>query len=150
MLLRRPHHEANHGAINVTPLIDVVMCLIIFYLLVGQLATARHAPMRLPTASSGLSQIEPSVLTIELEPGADRIRVAGEPMAMADLQGALAAQVKQTPGLAVQLRADRDAPYERLRPVLEACRNAGLSTLRLAATRPSAGAGTSSDGATPR
>lgn len=150
MLLRRPHHEANHGAINVTPLIDVVMCLIIFYLLVGQLATARNMPMRLPTANAGLSQIEPSVLTIELEPDVDRVRVAGVPMAVADLQAALSAQVSQTPGLAVQLRADRDAPYERLRPVLDACRNAGLSTLRLAATRPSTAAPATPAGSAPR
>jgi biopolymer transport protein TolR len=135
MLLRRAHHESGHAGINVTPLIDVVMCLIIFYLLVGQLATQRYAPMKLPTAGAGLSQIEPEVVTIELEASGGKVRLNGELMSADGLVGELRARREKTPGLAVQLRADRGATYEVLRPVLEACREAGLSTLRLAASK---------------
>ena len=135
MRMRRPASRSGVEEINVTPLIDVVMCLIIFYLLVGQLATQRYAPMKLPTAGAGLSQIEPEVVTIELEASGGKVRLNGELMSADGLVGELRARREKAPGLAVQLRADRGATYEVLRPVLEACREAGLSTLRLAASK---------------
>ena len=36
--------------INLTPMIDVVMCLIIFYLMVGHLASGRSGHVNLPSA----------------------------------------------------------------------------------------------------
>ena len=47
----RPDGSAGH--LNVTPLIDIVMVLIIFFLLVGQLAMDRKGAVDLPEAASG-------------------------------------------------------------------------------------------------
>ena len=44
----RPDGSAGH--LNVTPLIDIVMVLIIFFLLVGQLAMDRKGAVDLPEA----------------------------------------------------------------------------------------------------
>src|SRR5262245_29295771 len=60
---RRIHHP--FGEINVTPLIDVVMCLIIFYLLVGKLATDRKVQIKLPESTVG-AEAEPEVLIVNI------------------------------------------------------------------------------------
>ena len=60
-----PHR--SFGEVNVTPLIDVVMCLIIFYLMVGKLATDRKTPVTLPESAVG-TQAEPDVLVVNVAP----------------------------------------------------------------------------------
>jgi len=138
MRLRRAQVDDTHiAAVNVTPLIDVVMCLIIFYLLVGKLAMEQRAKMILPSTAEGISQIEPSVLTIEIptDPALGEARLDGQTLSIAELQAALTTKVSQNSSQAVQLRADRSLPYSRVAPVLEACRLSGLSTVRLATMR---------------
>ncbi len=144
MKFHRIHHEDDHHAvINVTPLIDVVMCLIIFYLLVGKLAMDQRTRMTLPSSGAGINQIEPSVLTIEVptDPELGDARLDGKTMSIAELKAALEKRVGLKKNLAVQLRADRTAPFSRVQPVLDACRDSGLSTVRLATMRVSEDAG---------
>ena len=53
-------------AINVTPLIDVVMCLIIFFLIVGKLSTDRGVPVRLPQSIRGSEETSASVMIVTI------------------------------------------------------------------------------------
>lgn len=142
MRLRRAHVDDGHSAVvNVTPLIDVVMCLIIFYLLVGKLAFDQRVKLALPESGAGITQIEATVAQVEL-PADERdgpVILNGERLTVASLTERLREKVARDPGVAVQLRADRDLPFARVAPVLEACREAGLTTVRLA-TRRAAGA----------
>lgn len=142
MKLRRAQTEDTHSAVvNVTPLIDVVMCLIIFYLLVGKLAMEQRTKMVLPSSGSGITQIEPSVLTIEIptDPALGEARLDGRTVSLAELKSSLSTKVAANATLAVQLRADRAMPFSRVQPVLDACREAGLSTVRLATMRAAGG-----------
>ena len=56
MKFRSLQHHAPTGKINVTPLIDVVMVLIVFYLIVGQLAADRRARVDLPASVIGVQE----------------------------------------------------------------------------------------------
>jgi len=136
-VLHPPHHV---GKINVTPLIDVVMCLIVFYLIVGKLAADRQARIDLPAAGLGQPETSERAIVINimpLDPGQSRPRIliGDVPVADADLERALAAQLAATPGLSVQLRADRSLDYGAIAPVIEACRRTGLASVRLATER---------------
>jgi len=72
------------GEINVTPLIDVVMCLIIFFLLVGTLST--DAPVRLPQTATGQADSARSITLTILAPTTSRTAAAilldGEPLTL--------------------------------------------------------------------
>lgn len=72
------------GEINVTPLIDVVMCLIIFFLLVGTLST--DAPVRLPQTATGQADSARSITLTILAPTTSRTAAAilldGEPVTL--------------------------------------------------------------------
>lgn len=127
---------------NVTPLIDVVMCLIIFYLMVGHLASGRAGDVRLPTAATGATPERATTLVINVVPrepagaeGGATILLGDEEVAGPELVARLREREALSPGLEVQIRADRTLTYGAVAPILAACREAGLLSVRLVAQR---------------
>ncbi len=140
--------EGGDGTkINVTPLIDVVMCLIVFYLIVAKLASDRQLPVDLPGARSGANQEAAAPIIISIGPaagGALNVEVGGEAVKLTDknqaeqdsvLREAIRVAMRIRPDAAVHLRADRSLAYGRVKPIVEACRAEGVSTLLLVASR---------------
>lgn len=144
-------HAGAFEAINVTPLIDVVMCLIVFFLIVGKLASERGMAVRLPQAVSGREENSARVLVVTIgRISADAERSAGFAAAgvivqldgkfMVDakaLEGQVFSRINEQPETSVQLRADRDLSFGLVEPVLRACRDAGAKNVRLATEKPS-------------
>ncbi len=124
-----PQHST--ARVNVTPMIDVVMVLIVFYLLVGQLALERRASIVLPRTATGVvesARTDPIVIGIDRE-GACTLN--GEPVGIERVENRVAGMIARDAGTPVRLRADRDAPYGVVRPVLERLRGLGLGKVEL-------------------
>ncbi len=72
MLFRPPKPVAM--TLNLAPMVDVMMCLIIFFLLASKLVDAQHRPLNLPYAQAALevkrSELGPRVV-INVRPRAD-------------------------------------------------------------------------------
>ena len=162
MRIRRLQHEQGGASeINVTPLIDVVMCLIIFFLLVGKLSL--DATIKLPGTEVGEADAARSITISVLapdKPGQEpKVLVEGRPTTggQAGLAEAIAAAIKGkntiapviagapvvpesaamgSSGIVVKLRADKALPYSAIDPVLQACAKAGLASVRLVTERP--------------
>ncbi|CAN5730390.1 hypothetical protein BH11PLA1_BH11PLA1_05960 [soil metagenome] len=64
-LTTRGHSE---GGINVTPLIDVVMCLIIFFLIVAKLAATQGPNVALPTTARGTPDQQRRAIIVSITP----------------------------------------------------------------------------------
>jgi len=130
----RVHQHPPTAKINVTPLIDVVMVLIIFYLIVGKLAAERQGHVQLPSSAVGVQAEthDPVIVTIEAPaPGAatPQVLVNGHTVPEGSLESVLRTRVAADPGSTiVQIRADRHLPYSDVAPVIKACRDAGLVT----------------------
>lgn len=159
MKRRRTHPDHAFEAINVTPMIDVVMCLIIFFLLVGKLATDRSAALRLPESRQGETEKAADVLVVSVTrnpsgvggavpdsprtsgPGAWPALVPAvliEDRAMPDpgaLERLVRTRLAERPAAVVQVRAERDLQYGAVQPVLSALARAGAGTVRLALER---------------
>jgi len=122
-------------------MIDVFMCLIVFFLLVGRLAASeRSAWVRLPESATGES--EPTahrlVVNIELGPSSGSpptIVVEKEAVRLESLAALVRARLAEHSDTTVLLRADRDLPYAEVWPVIEACALGGAMEVRLAAER---------------
>lgn len=143
MRYRSHHHPPALGKVNVTPLIDVVMVLIVFYLIVGRLAMQRQAPVDLPESRAGVpeSQAPAVVITVAAaEEGRPRYLVEGEPVP-AERLGSVLRTLIPDPARAgpVHVRADRRLPYAGIEPVVRACREAGLPAVKLVAERGGGG-----------
>ncbi len=161
----RSRPQPAFEAINVTPLIDVVMVLIIFFLLVGQLANTEAAGVRLPVSVTGEGDenLRAVVVNIALPgeapaagrpapvrylvAGTDVFTPTGAPAPGLDdrLQEAILRRARElaptlgpatTPeSVPIVVRADRRLSYGQVEPVLRAARRAGFSGVRLGTER---------------
>jgi biopolymer transport protein ExbD len=155
MRRRRTHREHHSSEINVTPLIDVVMCLIIFYLMVGKLATDRKTPVTLPESAVG-AEAEHGMLIVNVArpvPGVEtatpaaggwpsetaaaaRVVVDGTPLESEEaLQRLVRARLDADGSLVVQIRAEQEFAFGVVAPVMRACTRGGAKSVRLAARR---------------
>jgi biopolymer transport protein ExbD len=115
--------------LNMTPMIDVVFLLIIFFLVSSHLARReQRLEMPLPEAATGqkLDEDGPAQLTVQVLADGT-LYLAGRKVPPAELADLLAER-RQVHGavLAVRVRADRQVPYRHLEPVLVACSRAGI------------------------
>lgn len=132
MKRRRPRtNGAAHP--NLTPMIDVVMCLIVFFLLVGQLASDQRSDLTLPRSATGdeTQEAQAAFVNVRLENDLLLIDVDGAPVPLMQL----GRSVRAAPS--VHLRADATIPYERLAPVLSELRRTGVRSVRVATEQTS-------------
>ena len=123
---------------NMTPMIDVVFLLIIFFLVSSHLAQQEvEMELDLPAAGSGQGPGEDEVRRVvvnvlpEEEPGG-RIMVGGRLMGNQELAGLIAYETQDPDDpakvrpLEVRIRSDRRVPYRVVEPIMVACARAGV------------------------
>jgi biopolymer transport protein ExbD len=134
--MRSVQHAPPLGKINVTPLIDVVMVLIVFYLIVGRLAESERARVELPGATAGAAESGAAVtITVSLAGGRPSYSLEGVSVPVGDLARAIRTAVPSPGDTAVHIRADRTLAYDAVEPAILACREAGLASVKLVAQR---------------
>ena len=110
--------------INVTPLVDVMLVLLVIFILTAPLL-ASSIQLELPrTDAAKATQAPQSVTLVVDKTGA--IFLNDQPIALAALQARLQQTATQNPDTEVQLRADAAVPYGRVVAVMGAAQNAGL------------------------
>jgi len=120
---------------NLTPLIDVVFLLIVFFVLVSRIVDEDRPRLDLPSPWPPASMVPaagPKVIVSVLpgESGGWRYHLADFDTAAGDagansLADVMAAQLRRHEGAAVVVRAGRDTPWQHVSPVLDAAREAG-------------------------
>ncbi|HVS69788.1 MAG TPA: biopolymer transporter ExbD [Phycisphaerae bacterium] len=136
--------------VNVTPLIDVVMCLIIFFMICGKLAKDEaNDTVKIPTASLGqelADQRDRLIINVVHAPGSEHegridasvepeIYVRGEQVSQAALADYLDREKRDAPDIKVILRADRGLAYDWIAPILISCAQANIKSVNFS-TKP--------------
>jgi biopolymer transport protein ExbD len=107
------HRRTTITGINMTPMIDIVFLLIIFFMTVSWIAQAQEMNMNLPVVDRGGKPFEPVRITINLD-AAGQLYVNGAQVSMDELVGGIRQeldQVGQDPTrLLLLLRCDRSCP----------------------------------------
>jgi biopolymer transport protein ExbD len=140
-VLQRLRHTSP--AINMTPMIDVVFLLIIFFLVSSQLAQREtRIQVDLPTAGGGQADVSAAVprLTLTLQEDG-RIWLGGRRLRVEQLSEHLRADLaRHGPELEVRVRCDRRVPYRQVEPLLASVVRAGVWNVSFAVLEPAGAA----------
>ncbi len=120
---------------NMTPMIDVVFLLIIFFLVSNHLAKQEvQLTLPLPTAQSGLQDKPSQKPRLTVNVLADgTLLFAGRPVTAEELRIQLAERQSELgKDLEVRIRGDQIAPYKHVEPVMLACARAGIWNVKFA------------------
>lgn len=138
MKVSRHAHGGDVG-FNMTPMIDVVFQLIIFFLLSGHLVKQEaQMSLPLPSAISGEKQRVDTAprLTINILANGDLV-MAGRPVAPNELTDRMRQRFAETgPDLEVVIRCHRESTYEHTETIMKSCYQAGLGNIAIAVYRP--------------
>ena len=129
---------------NITPMIDVVFLLIIFFLVASYFVRSEQSrEVTLPTAAQGNPDDQSSLnrLTITIEKDG-RHSIGGQLLSestvlerIAELQHSSNDAGGQSSAPEVRIRADRDAKYVTIRKLIEHCAAHNISSIRFAIAR---------------
>lgn len=129
---KRRYPSGPIADLNMLPMIDVMMVLLIMFMVAAPLLT--HAvKVNLPSASS--SPMPADALPINIVVQADSVILLNQKNhTLATLKTALVALASNSPPPAVQIYADKTVPYGSVAQVMAALSQAGFSQLRFAST----------------
>jgi biopolymer transport protein ExbD len=116
------------SGINVTPLVDVMLVLLVVMMVAGQYVASRAIPMDLPRASTGDTQSTPP-LAISID-AAGAIFLDGERVSQADLRQRVRTRGDGAQGSAL-IAADGGARHRTVVAVIDVLRQEGISKLAL-------------------
>ena len=112
---------------NVVPLVDVMLVLLVIFILTAPLFT-HTVKLDLPRASHQADPKPPPAVTLALD-AAGAMYWDNVPIDETQLSVRLAAAAAQTPPPELHLRADRETRYERIAQLMAAARNAGVKRI---------------------
>ena len=117
--------------INVTPLVDVCLVLLIIFMVVTPLLTG--VPVQLPQSATA-EELEKQPLQITIN--ADRTIYIGDVAIREEQLSSELVRHKGEPNRPVVVRGDNTLAYGDIVRVLDTCRAAGFQNVGLATTRP--------------
>ncbi len=131
------HRPSAAIAFNMTPMIDIVFLLIIFFMTVSQITRVADYPVPLPRVNQGDTESITATVTINLNQQGEII-VGGNPLTPAQLEAALQNQLKKSDGdpkaIKIQIRSDRNCECQHVSRLLEQLSKLGFLQVRAAVT----------------
>ena len=134
-----PQHKSNRKyGFNMTPMIDVVFLLIIFFLVSSHLAKQEsQLELELPVATSGQDDIDHSTPRLTINVRADgTMMLTGRPVTQPQLKTRfLEARAKDGDNIEVRIRGSRLTPFADVEPIMLACTAAKIFKVTFAVYR---------------
>jgi len=127
------HFEDEDPGLNLTPMIDVVFLLLIFFMLATTfMDPEKDINLDLPSTSEGgttSEEIEELIINVMID---GSFVVNGEAMDENGLLARMSQAAAQDPETQVTIRGDRQTPYENIVRVMDYSQRSGLSNLAVA------------------
>ncbi len=124
--------------INVTPLIDVMLVLLIIFMVVTPMLS-NNVNVTLPQAASptpGQDKGQHIVVSVDVE-GA--LYMDKTPIELDELVDEVNEEYQKNPSRSVLIRGDKDLRYGQVRQVMDTLGESGMTTVQLAVDKPSGG-----------
>lgn len=136
---RGSSHNATNAEINMVPLIDVMLVLLVIFLITAPLLT-HSISVQLPQASAQAVENEKRYLDLAITLEGE-LYLDNEKVELEDLTATLQPYSLETPQPEIRLRADQETRYELLAQVMSRAKASGLARLGFV-TRPDSTANT--------
>jgi biopolymer transport protein ExbD len=120
------------GDINVVPLVDIMLVLVIILMVTAEFTKYRTVPIQLPKVNAVAMKREPHKIAITIKPNGKVYIGDKEVKDLAELSPRLVAAKKAQPDVAVILRMEKDTKYSDMLKVLDDVKLAGISKVGLA------------------
>ncbi len=125
--LERTPDAQPMSEINVTPMVDVMLVLLVIFILTAPLL-ASAIRIDLPKTDAAKAADTPTFVTLVLD-WSGQVFLNDKPMVMDALRNRLTQVAAQNPETEVQLRADESVPYGKVVEVMGVAQKAGLSRI---------------------
>ncbi len=135
--LERPQGSMPMSDINMTPLIDVMLVLLVIFIISAPLL-ASSLKLELPKTDAAAPSKAVAFIAVSIDSDGE-LRLADEKIDAATLATRAQAAAKANPQTEVQLRADARVPYGRVAELIGLVQKAGLTRIGFV-TNPAAGA----------
>lgn len=122
--------------INVTPLVDVMLVLLVIFIITAPLL-AYALKLDLPDAKAPAVDAAAGAIRLSIDTDG-RVFWNDEALADGELETRLAAAARLSPQPELHLRADRSTRYERIAAVMSAAQEAGLARIGFVTEPPQA------------
>jgi biopolymer transport protein ExbD len=121
------NHQAPMAEINVTPMVDVMMVLLVIFIITAPLFT--HAvKLELPTASSAPAPEKPESITLSIN-AEGKLFWNNAAVSIDELGTRFATAAQKKPQPELQLRADKSTRYEVIAQVMSAAQTNGMTKI---------------------
>ena len=117
--------NAPMADINMVPLIDVMLVLLVIFIITAPLLT-NAVKLELPKASSQVNELKPDKIELAIDATGKRFW-NGEPVTREDAARRFVAESKKTPQPEIHLRADENVAYRNVAQTLADASKAGLT-----------------------
>ena len=134
MPVRRSRPE--EASINLTPMIDVVFLLVIFFMVGSKFSEAEsRIQVNVPSVAEmrAISRV-PDERIVEVT-AEGKIMLDGQPVSMDQLAASIRQQHDNYPGLKVAVRGDGESSFQRIAEVLQVVRSSGVEQMGISARR---------------
>ncbi len=122
--------------INVTPLVDVVLVLLIILMVTAQFTSNGELKINLPKTAAAEAPSQAAGLTVLLD-GQGQLFLMEEAVDLNGLKASLAREAELNSSVRVTLAADGRLPYQQVVGVLDAIKQSGVTRVALASEKGS-------------
>jgi biopolymer transport protein TolR len=122
------------GEINMTPLIDVMLVLLVIFMIAAPLMSS-SLRLELPTTAAATPSDAPSFIAVAIAPDG-ALYIGDEKLDPSAFQQRVGELGRGNPALEVQLRADKTVPYGQVAELIGWVQAAGLSRIAFVAEVP--------------
>ena len=119
--------------INVTPLVDVVLVVLIIFMATAPMIARRAIRVEVPKVAKS-EKSATDALAVALNDKRE-LTLSGKPTTLAELKRVLSAAIAAKPEQAVSLSADKTLPYGDVAELLDAVRSSGIKKVGLEVRR---------------
>ena len=128
-LMKKRGGDENTGEIDLTPMLDVVFILLIFFIVTSVFVTEAGIEVLKPEAST--AEPRPKDLILIAVSGDGEIWIDGEQIDSRFIRSRFERRLAETPNASVVIQGDREAQNEHVMTIMAAAREANISSVSI-------------------